>query len=104
MAKYRKSFVERIKPTGFKDLLRRIVLLICVCVFCYSAYNLGSIFLEYKQMDDSNKKIEETYVTEATEEEGAYKKIDFDALLKRNPDVKGWIDIPDTRVSYPKRI
>ena len=43
MAKYRKSFVERIKPTGFKDLLRRIVLLICVCVFCYSAYNLGSI-------------------------------------------------------------
>ena len=101
MAKYRKSFVERIKPTGFKDLLRRIVLLICVCVFCYSAYNLGSIFLEYKQMDDSNKKIEETYVTEAAEEEGAYKKIDFDALLKRNPDVKGWIDIPDTRVSYP---
>ncbi len=44
MAKHRKSFVERIKPTGFKDLLRRIVLLICVCVFCYSAYNLGSIF------------------------------------------------------------
>lgn len=101
MAKHRKSFVERIKPTGFKDLLRRIVLLICVCVFCYSAYNLGSIFLEYKQMDDSNEEIEETYVTEATEEEGAYKKIDFDALLKRNPDVKGWIDIPDTRVSYP---
>ena len=61
MAKYRKSFVERIKPTGFKDLLRRIVLLICVCVFCYSAYNLGSIFLEYKQMDDSNKKIEEMF-------------------------------------------
>lgn len=27
--------------------------------------------------------------------------MDFDALLKRNPDVKGWIDIPDTRVSYP---
>ena len=55
MAKYRKSFVERIKPTGFKDLLRRIVLLICVCVFCYSAYNLGSIFLEYKQIENLEK-------------------------------------------------
>ena len=101
MAREKKSFVERIKPTGFKDLIRKIILLVCVCVFCYSAYNLASILLEYKQMDDSNKKIEETYVTEETTEQGSYKKIDFDALLKRNPDVKGWIDIPDTKVSYP---
>lgn len=101
MAKDKKSFVERMKPTGFKDLIRRIILLICICVFCYSAYNLASIFLEYKQMDDSNRKIEETYVTVDTKEQGAYKKIDFEALIKRNPDVKGWIDIPDTRVSYP---
>lgn len=101
MAKHKKSFIERIKPTGIKDLIRRIILLICICVFCYSAYNLASIFLEYKQMDDSNKEIENTYVTEQTEEQGSYKKIDFDALIKRNPDVKGWIDIPDTKVSYP---
>lgn len=101
MVKEKKSFMERIKPTGFKDLIRRIILLVCVCVFCYSAFNLASIFLEYKQMDDSNKKIEETYVTEETTKQDAYKKIDFEGLLKRNPDVKGWIDIPDTKVSYP---
>ena len=77
MSKEKKSFIERIKPTGVKDLIRKIVLLICVCVFCYSAYNLASILLEYKQMDDSNKKIEETYVTEETTEQGSYKKIDF---------------------------
>ena len=67
MAKHKKSFIERIKPTGIKDLIRRIILLVCICVFCYSAYNLASIFLEYKQMDDSNKEIENTYVTEQTE-------------------------------------
>ena len=78
MAREKKSFVERIKPTGFKDLIRKIILLVCVCVFCYSAYNLASILLEYKQMDDSNKKIEETYVTEETTEQGSYKKIDFE--------------------------
>ena len=50
MAKYRKSFVERIKPTGFKDLLRRIVLLICVCVFCYSAYmDLGTKLQQFRK-------------------------------------------------------
>ena len=51
MSKEKKSFIERIKPTGVKDLIRKIVLLICVCVFCYSAYNLASILLEYKYMD-----------------------------------------------------
>lgn len=68
MAKTKKSFIERIKPTGAKDLIRKIILLVCICVFCYSAYNLASIFLEYKSMDDSNKEVEETYVTENTEQ------------------------------------
>ena len=66
--KNKKSFIERIKPTGAKDLIRKIILLVCICVFCYSAYNLASIFLEYKSMDDSNKEVEETYVTENTEQ------------------------------------
>lgn len=99
--KEKKTLVERIKPAGFKDLIRKIILFVCVCVFCYSAYNLASIFWEYKQMDDSNAKVEETYVTENTEDSKSYKIVDFDALLARNPDVKGWIDIPDTNVSYP---
>ena len=81
MAKTKKSFIERIKPTGAKDLIRKIILLVCICVFCYSAYNLASIFLEYKSMDDSNKEVEETYVTENTEQKNSYKTIDFEALL-----------------------
>ena len=84
MAKTKKRFIERIKPTGAKDLIRKIILLVCICVFCYSAYNLASIFLEYKSMDDSNKEVEETYVTENTEQKNSYKTIDFEALLARN--------------------
>ena len=33
-------------------------------------------------MDDSNKEVEETYVTENTEQKNSYKTIDFEALLK----------------------
>lgn len=90
------------QATGLKDIVRKIILFVCICVFCYSAYNLASIFLEYKSMDDSNNKIEETYVTEDTNKQtNEYKIIDFAALIARNPDVKGWIDIPGTKVSYP---
>ena len=38
--KEKKTLIERIKPAGFKDLIRKLILLVCVCVFCYSAYNL----------------------------------------------------------------
>ncbi|MFQ6793295.1 MAG: class B sortase [Thomasclavelia sp.] len=99
--KEKKSLLERIKPSGPKDLIRKIILLVCICVFCYSAYNLASILWEYKEMDESNDKIEETYVTEVSDDSKGYKIVDFEALLARNPDVKGWIDIPDTNVSYP---
>ncbi|WP_294577966.1 class B sortase [uncultured Thomasclavelia sp.] len=101
MAKEKKSLLDRIKPSGPMDFVRKVILLVCICVFCYSAYNLASILWEYKEMDDSNQEIEETYVTENTEDDKSYKIVDFDALLARNPDVKGWIDIPDTNVSYP---
>ena len=87
MAKEKKSLLDRIKPSGPMDFVRKVILLVCICVFCYSAYNLASILWEYKEMDDSNQEIEETYVTENTEDDKSYKIVDFDALLARNPDV-----------------
>ena len=45
MSKDKKRFIDRIKPTGFKDLVRKIILLICVCVFCMV------VFLSYRYKD-----------------------------------------------------
>ncbi|RHM61905.1 MULTISPECIES: class B sortase [Coprobacillaceae] len=85
-----------------KNWIRRILLVVCICVFCYSAYNLISIYLDYKKIDDDYGKIESTYVKETETKEGqAYLDIDWDSLLKRNSDVKAWIQIPDTKVNYP---
>ena len=69
-----------------KKAIRYILLTVCVCVFCYSAYNLINIYLKEK---------------EEKEEKESYLQINWDELLQRNKDVKAWIQIPNTNVNYP---
>ena len=83
-----------------KKVIRYILLTVCVCVFCYSAYNLINIYLNYKKIDDDYGELAKTY-TEEKEEKESYLQINWDELLQRNKDVKAWIQIPDTNVNYP---
>ncbi|MCD7950231.1 MAG: class B sortase [Erysipelotrichaceae bacterium] len=93
------------KKTGIKEWIRRILLVICVCVFCYSAYQLISIYLNYKEIEDQTEELIDTYVQETDDEDLAAmalaRTIDFDALLERNEDVIGWIYIPDSNIDEP---
>jgi sortase B len=85
------------KKKGFKDYFRLLVLTICLCVFVYSGYQLLNIYLEYQHIDNSYADLREEYIVK--EEKGFV--IDWDALLKRNPDVIAWVKIPDTNIDYP---
>ena len=84
-----------------KKTIRYILLTVCVCVFCYSAYNLIQIYLNYKKIDDDYGEIAKTYTEEKVEEKESYLQINWDELLQRNKDVKAWIQIPNTNVNYP---
>ena len=84
-----------------KKAIRYILLTVCVCVFCYSAYNLINIYLNYKKIDDDYGEIAKTYTEEKVEEKESYLQINWDELLQRNKDVKAWIQIPNTNVNYP---
>lgn len=44
--------------------IRYILLTVCVCVFCYSAYNLINIYLNYKKIDDDYGELAKTYTKE----------------------------------------
>lgn len=80
--------------------IRLLLMVICVAVFCYSAYQLLTIYFNYKEIDETYEEIAEEYT--AVEEEGEdYLQIDWNSLLSRNSDVKAWIQIPDTNVNYP---
>ena len=57
-----------------KKAIRYILLTVCVCVFCYSAYNLINIYLNYKKIDDDYGELAKTY-TEEKEEKESYLQI-----------------------------
>ena len=86
-----------------KKAIRTILLIVCICVFCYSAYNLINIYLNYKKIDDDYGELANTYtsVKDEKKEEQNYLQIDWATLKERNNDVKAWIQIPDTNVNYP---
>ena len=86
-----------------KKAIRTILLIVCICVFCYSAYNLINIYLNYKKIDDDYDELANTYtsVKDEKKEEQNYLQIDWATLKERNNDVKAWIQIPDTNVNYP---
>ena len=52
-----------------KKAIRYILLTVCVCVFCYSAYNLINIYLNYKKIDDDYGELAKTYTKEKEEKE-----------------------------------
>lgn len=82
-----------------KKVLRNIILVVSIAVFVYSAFNLAKIWYDYRQIDKLDDSIVEEYSTE--EIDPLERKIDFDALLKRNSDVIGWLYIPETSIDEP---
>ncbi|MCD8027169.1 MAG: class B sortase, partial [Erysipelotrichaceae bacterium] len=88
------------KKGNLKEWIRRILLVVCVCVFCYSIYQLLQIYLNYKKIEDQTDSLIEEYV-ETEDDDPLTRVIDFDTLLERNEDVIGWIYIPDTEVDEP---
>jgi len=61
-----------------KKTIRYILLTVCVCVFCYSAYNLIQIYLNYKKIDDDYGEIAKTYTEEKVEEPTKKSKVTAD--------------------------
>lgn len=98
-----------------KELIRKILLVVCAGVFVYSAYQLTSICFEYKNIENETENlidefVEESVINDAVNNEDKEEKpklnpldrvIKFDELLKKNRDVVGWIYIPDTNIDEP---
>lgn len=85
-----------------RDKIRKVLLTICICVFCFSAYQLVKIYLDYKSIEDQSFKLIEEFVVEPLGTNNPLeRKIDFEKLQKKNEDVIGWLYIPNTKVDEP---
>lgn len=100
------------------DIILSIILVAAICVFCYAAYNLLHIYMEYKKGTDEYNEIAQMAVISRDPDEEAKDgnlvdmqendtlkppmEIDFKTLKSVNDDVIGWIYVealPD--INYP---
>lgn len=74
------------------------MLLACVIVFGYSAFNLYKIFEKKNESDVVVQEIKKEVVVE-DKVEGFV--VDWNALKQKNADIVAWIYVPDCKISYP---
>lgn len=103
-----------------KQVIRWILILLCLAVFCFAGYKLVTTLLGYKQARDYYEETANEYVTPsgslernpssggdaelpetADAVETAPIEVDFDALRAQCSDVVGWLYCADTMINYP---
>lgn len=82
------------------SIVSTIIIIIALFVFCVSSYQLYKIFGEYFRGRKEYDGVKDLAIQE--EENGGF-WVDFDELLKINPDTVGWIrfDPEPAQISYP---
>lgn len=94
---------EKTKLT-FREVLRKIVFCISLCVFLFSAYKLIMIahdYIENKIYYDDLQKEGPKEVNKDGIKKYLFSAEDYDKLYSQNNDFRGWITIPNTKVNYP---
>lgn len=110
MAKKQKR--SRKKGTKKKSgLLSNLILILAVCVFVFSGYQLYQIFSEYHEGKKEYEEIRELVIQEEPKKEPEEEKepevqprftVDFATLQQMNPDTVGWIRFEEpSEISYP---
>ena len=79
-------------------LLYRMILFILILIIAFSLYKIGTILYEYHVGTKEYDSVQELAGTQAESFTG---EVDFDALVKKNKDVKAWIYSKDTVINYP---
>lgn len=77
-----------------------VVLVVAVCVFVFSLYQLVSMLVPYYSGGKIYDEIKDLAIT--ADEDGSGFQVDFDALMKENSDTVAWIRFDEPAIiSYP---
>ncbi len=90
------------------NALLTVLFLVCMIIFVFSAYRLVRYYFEYKDMNETYASINDQVLEKDFEfdadAEGLLAhipEVDFLTLKEINPEVLGYILIPNTTISYP---
>ena len=96
------------KKSGLFDKVTMVVLVVAVCVFAFSLYQLVRTMVPYYSGGKEYDKLKNKAITvqEQTDDPGDVSgdtfKVDFDVLLQENPDTVAWIRFDEPSIiSYP---
>ena len=84
-----------------KKWIYRILLVVCLCVFGYSAYNLWDIYSQKQQVENETKQLEKSVIKKKDKEEKQVLDPDWSKLKVENEDIVAWIYVPDCDISFP---
>lgn len=87
-----------------KRFISNVILLICVIVFLWSAYQLYTIYQGYKEGDEANVAIQSSALTIPEIDTDLYWKyyVDFSELLLQNQDTLAWLRFDEPEIiNYP---
>lgn len=92
------------EKVNIKEIIRKIIFLISLVVFLVCAYKLYNILSEYHNNSKSYDEVRE-YSPEVVEDNGkdkfTFMPENYDKLYQMNNDFRGWLYIPNTKISYP---
>ncbi|MDO5448684.1 MAG: class B sortase [Clostridia bacterium] len=83
-----------------KKRLYTILEVIFIAIFVFALYELIKIGISYYRGDQIYSEAQ-SKVEESTEDDTYHFEVDLKELQKINPDIVGWIKIPDTPIDYP---
>ena len=81
-----------------KKWIYRIIMLVCICVFGYSAFHLYQIYSDKHQVEQETQ----TYQKMATSsKDSQVLNPDWDALQQSAPDIVAWLYVPGCDINFP---
>lgn len=83
-----------------KKMIYRILMIICLCVFSYSAYQLFEIYQEAHMIKEETSELEK-HVVKKDKDKKNYLEPDWKALKESNGDIVGWLYVPSLQFSFP---
>ena len=99
----RKNEVEKkkSKKNGLKNVSLTLLIIFFIAVIIFSGIQLIKWYLGNKANNDIIKEIKESNIISYNENDENVSEVDFEKLKNINSDAVGYIEVPNTYISYP---